>query len=134
MALARKSLKILLPFEVFAETTGVSRIVAEGRSGSFGLLPHRRDCVAALAPGILTYQVEEEAEVYLALDEGILLKVGPEVLVSVRRAQGGSDLGHLRESVEREFLKLDAREKSMREVMAKLEAGLLRRMAALGHA
>jgi F-type H+-transporting ATPase subunit epsilon len=134
MALARMSLKILLPFEVFAERTGVSRIVAEGHGGSFGLLPHRLDCVAALAPGILTYQVEEEAEVYLALDEGVLVKVGPEVLVSVRRAQGGADLGQLRQSVEREFLRLDAREKSMRQVMAKLEAGLLQRMAALRHA
>ena len=45
------SLKVLLPFQVFAEKTGVSRIVAETREGSFGLLPHRLDCVAALAPG-----------------------------------------------------------------------------------
>jgi len=51
-------LKILLPFQIFAEKTGVSRIVAETREGSFGLLPHRRDCVAALSPGILTYQNE----------------------------------------------------------------------------
>ena len=43
------NLKVLLPFRVFADRTGVSRIVAETREGSFGLLPHRRDCVAALA-------------------------------------------------------------------------------------
>ncbi len=47
-------LKVLLPFQVFAENTGVSRIVAETREGSFGLLPHRLDCVAALVPGILS--------------------------------------------------------------------------------
>ena len=46
------NLKVLLPFQVFAEKTGVLRIVAETREGSFGLLPHRLDCVAALAPGI----------------------------------------------------------------------------------
>ena len=40
--------KLLLPFQVFAEKTGVSRIVAETREGSFGLLPRRLDCVAAL--------------------------------------------------------------------------------------
>ena len=45
------NLKVLLPFQIFAEKTGVSRIVAETREGSFGLLPHRLDCVAALAPG-----------------------------------------------------------------------------------
>ncbi len=46
------NLKVLLPFQIFAEKTGVSRIAAETREGSFGLLPHRLDCVAALAPGI----------------------------------------------------------------------------------
>ena len=47
------NLKILLPFQIFAEKTNVSRIVAETREGSFGILPHRLDCVAALVPGIL---------------------------------------------------------------------------------
>jgi F-type H+-transporting ATPase subunit epsilon len=47
--------KILLPFEIFAERTGVLRIVAETREGSFGLLPHRLDSAAALTPGILIF-------------------------------------------------------------------------------
>jgi len=64
------SLKVLLPFQIFAEKTGVARIVAETREGSFGLLPQRLDCVAALVPGILTYEIESEGEVYLAVDEG----------------------------------------------------------------
>ena len=82
------NLKILLPFQVFAEKAGVSRIVAETREGSFGLLPHRLDCVAALAPGILIYETEAEGEVYVAVDEGVLVKTGADVLVSVRRAIG----------------------------------------------
>jgi F-type H+-transporting ATPase subunit epsilon len=127
------NLKILLPFEVFAEKTGVTRIVAEAQGGSFGLLPHRLDCVAALAPGLLTYEVEGEEEVYVAVDEGILVKSGADVLVSVRRAHGGTDLGHLREAVEQDFLKLDGSEKSVRSVMAKLEAGLLERLVAFRH-
>ena len=56
------NLKILLPFQIFAEKTGVTRIVAETREGSFGLLPHRLDCVAALAPGILTYETTSTAK------------------------------------------------------------------------
>lgn len=88
---ALMKLKVLLPFQVFAEKTGVSRIVAETRDGSFGLLPHRLDCVAALTPGILIYQTEADGEVFLAVDEGILVKAGAEVLVSVRRASGGTD-------------------------------------------
>ena len=130
---ARMNLKVLLPFKIFAEKTGVSRIVAETSKGSFGILPHRLDCVAALAPGILLYETDAEGEVFVAVDEGVLVKVGPDVLVSVRQALGGTDLGRLRDAVEQEFLSLDEHEQSMRSVMAKLEAGFLRRFAGLQH-
>ena len=125
------NLKILLPFQVFAEKTGVSRIVAETPEGSFGLLPHRLDCVAALAPGILTYETDADGEVFVAVDEGVIVKAGPDVLVSVRRAMAGADLGQLRDAVEREFLTLDEQEKSVRSVVAKMEGDLIRRMALL---
>jgi F-type H+-transporting ATPase subunit epsilon len=123
------NLKVLLPFEIFAEKNGVSRIVAETREGSFGLLPRRLDCVAALAPGILIYETNSEGEVFVAVDEGILVKTGPDVLISVRRALGGTDLSQLREAVEREFLTLDEREQSVRSVLEKMEGDLIRRMA-----
>ncbi len=122
-------LKILLPSRVFADKTGVTRIVAETHEGSFGLLPQRLDCVAALAPGILTYETLEAGEVFVAVDEGVLVKTGPDVLVSVRRATGGPDLGQLHSLVEKEFLTLDEEEKSVRSVVAKLETGLLVRLA-----
>ena len=125
------NLKILLPFQIFAEKAGVSRIVAETREGSFGLLPHRLDCVAALAPGILIYETTSDGEVFVAVDEGVLVKTGPDVLVSVRRALAGRDLGRLREAVEQEFLTLDEREQSMRSILAKMEGDLIRRMASL---
>ena len=130
---ALMNLKILLPFQVFAEKTGVVRIVAETREGSFGLLPHRLDCVAALAPGILTYQNEGEGEVYVAVDEGVLVKAGLDVLVSVRDAIAGTDLGRLHEAVDREFVHLNEREQSVRSVMAKMESGFIRRLAEFHH-
>ena len=123
------TLKVLLPFQVYAEKTGVRRIVAETREGSFGLLPRRLDCVAALTPGILTYEVETEGEVYVAVDEGVLAKTGSEVIVSVHNAIAGTDLRQLRDSVEREFLNLNDRELSVRSVMAKMESGFIRRLA-----
>jgi F-type H+-transporting ATPase subunit epsilon len=125
------NLKILLPFQVFAEKTNVSRIVAETPEGSFGLLPHRLDCVAALAPGILTYETTADGEVFVAVDEGVIVKAGPDVLVSVRRALAGADLGQLRDAVEREFLTLDEQEQNVRSVVAKMEGDLIRRMATL---
>ena len=127
------NLKVLLPFQVFAEKTGVSRVVAETREGSFGLLPHRLDCVLALTPGILIYETEAGSEVYIAVDNGVLVKAGPDVLVSVRRALVGTDLAQLRDSVEQEFIALDEHEQSVRSVMAKLEAGFLHRLAGFHH-
>jgi F-type H+-transporting ATPase subunit epsilon len=123
------NLTILLPFQVFAEKKGVSLVIAESREGSFGLLPHRLACVAALEPGILTYETEAEGEVYVAVDEGVLIKTGQDVLVSVRDAIFGTDLSQLHEAVEKEFLTLDETEQKIRSVMAKLEIGLIRRLA-----
>ncbi|MGN6554670.1 MAG: F0F1 ATP synthase subunit epsilon [Verrucomicrobiota bacterium] len=127
------NLKLLLPFQVFADKTGVWRIVAESSSGSFGLLEHRLDCVAALVPGILIYQSESENEVFVAVDEGVLVKTGPDVLVSVRNAVSGTDLGQLRDVVEREFLTYDEHERSLRSVLAKMESDFIRRMARFHH-
>jgi F-type H+-transporting ATPase subunit epsilon len=121
------NLKILLPYQVFADLKGIRRIVAETLQGSFGLLPQRLDCAAALAPGILIYETETGNVVYLAIDEGILVKAGNEVLVSVRNAIGGAELGSLHLAVEQEFKNLDEQEKKVRSVMAKLELGFIRR-------
>ena len=128
------NLKVLLPFQIFAEKTGVSRIVAETHEGSFGLLPHRLDCVAALAPGILIFETKTDGEAYVAVDEGVLVKTGSDVLVSVRNAIAGTNLGQLREAVQREFLHLDEQEKNVRSVLAKMEGDLMRRMATFHNA
>jgi F-type H+-transporting ATPase subunit epsilon len=131
MPATRMQLEILLPFKVFARKTGVSRIVAETAQGSFGLLPNRLDCVAALVPGILVCESDDEGEFWLAVDEGVLVKAGAQVSVSVRRALGGTDPDQLRQAVEQEFLVLDEQEQSVRQVMARLEAGFMRRYARL---
>lgn len=133
MTSARMKLKILLPFKVFAEKRQVMRIVAGTREGSFGILPHRLDCVAALTPGILTVETETEGEIYIAVDEGVLVKSGIEVMVSVRNAIGGTDLDKLHTAVEREFLTLDEQEKNVRSVLSKLESGFIRRMVEFHH-
>jgi len=126
-------LEVLVPFEVFAAHADVSRIVAETAEGSFGLLPHRLDCVAALVPGILVYETVGHGEVFVAIDEGLLVKTDRRVLVSVRRAVAGTDLGQLRALVEAEFLALSDDEQLLRSATATLEAGFLHRVASLDH-
>jgi F-type H+-transporting ATPase subunit epsilon len=127
------NLKILLPYRIFAQKSDVSRIVAETSDGSFGLLPNRLDCVAALVPGILIYTTQADGTVYVAVDEGVLVKNGAEVLVSVRRAISGINLGELHESVRREFQMFDARDREVRTAVAKMEGALVGRLAEFHH-
>ena len=75
-----------------------------------------------------------EGEAYVAVDEGVLVKTGSDVLVSVRNAIAGTNLGQLREAVQREFLHLDEQEKNVRSVLAKMEGDLMRRMATFHNA
>lgn len=133
MLTTRMQLKILLPFQVFAEEADVIRIVAETRQGSIGLLPRRRDCVASLVPGILIYETTSGNEVYIVVDEGILVKTGSEVLISVRNAFVGTDLGRLRKIVADDYTHLNERESAIRSVMDKMESSLISRLAGFHH-
>jgi F-type H+-transporting ATPase subunit epsilon len=123
------NLRILLPFGVFAEKANVLRIVADTTDGSCGLLPHRLDCVAALVLGILTYEAKDSGTVYVGIDQGVLVKAGDRVTISVRRAIGGSDLGQIKDTVNRDFLKMDEQESKVRTAVAKMESGLMGRLA-----
>ena len=127
------NLKILLPFQVFADKAGVLRIVAETRAGSFGILPLRLDCVAALVPGILSYATQDGTMEYLAVDEGVLVKTGAQVLVSVRHAIGGAHLGELHAAVKRDFLALNGQEREVRAAVARMESGFIFRFAEFAH-
>lgn len=120
------NLRILLPYGVFAEIENVKKIVVETTAGSYGILPKRLDCTAALVTGILLYETENEGKKYVAVNEGILIKTGEQVSISVRNAIGNAPLGELRTMVEKEMLELDELEVNARSVMAKLETGFLR--------
>ncbi|NPV63787.1 MAG: F0F1 ATP synthase subunit epsilon [Methanotrichaceae archaeon] len=115
-------LKVLLPMRVLIDRE-VSKVIAEAENGSFCILPKHIDFVAALVPGILSYQsAAKKEEEFLALGEGILVKCANEVAVSTRKAIPSEDLGVLRRTVENEFRVLDEREKKTRTILAKLEA------------
>ncbi|WP_159470265.1 F0F1 ATP synthase subunit epsilon [Dyadobacter sp. 3J3] len=119
-------LKILLPYKIFAEIKDVKSIVAETSEGSFGFLPQRLDCVAILVPGIFTYKTDKLH--YIAVDQGLLVKTGTQVLVSVRNAVGGDELGQLADKVKNEFKNTDENEEKVRHLASKLESGFLSRL------
>lgn len=126
------NLKIMLPHRIFAEQGAVARMVVDTSAGSMGLLPNRLDCAATLVPGILVYETGS-IMTYVALDEGVLVKAGAEVLISVRRAVTGAGLEELQATVRRSFLVVDQRQRDVQAALAKMEAGLMGGFARLGH-
>lgn len=123
-------LKILLPSEIYMDQE-VSKIIAEGINGSFCLLPRHIDFVSALAPGLLSIEDDKGHETFMAVDEGILVKKGPDVSVSTRNVITIPSLGQLREVIEEKFKVMDDREKAARTAAARLEADFVRRLMEL---
>ena len=126
------TLKIVLPSRVFVEVEAVLAIVAETRTGSFGILPHRLDCVAMLVPGIILYTAAG-GEVCLAIDRGVLVKTGASVVVAVRGAHGGAGIDTLRDDVSRQIKATDEKERTVRDAMLRLETGFLHRASVFQH-
>ena len=109
----------------------VVKVVAEATNGSFGMLERHIDMVAPLVPGVLVFQTNDGATGYFGLDEGILVKCGSTVSVATRRAVRGHSLADLRRLTEEEFLVFDEDELVARRALARLEAGVVRRMLEL---
>jgi F-type H+-transporting ATPase subunit epsilon len=125
------NLKILMPFGLFSDQSNVVEIIAETQAGSFGLLPHRLDCVAVLVPGILTIKCAGAAAQYVAIDGGVLAKTAEDVSVATRRAVGGGDLASLRNAVHADFQGAHAHDVEMRSAVAKMESAILGRILGL---
>jgi F-type H+-transporting ATPase subunit epsilon len=124
-------LDVLTPTKILISEE-VHKVIAEAQDGSFALLPRHIDFAAALVPGLLSYVNEAGQEVFLAVDEGILVKQGAKVRVSTRQAVKGEQLETLIRTVQQQFMHLDEREKQMRSSLARLEADFVRRFVELG--
>jgi F-type H+-transporting ATPase subunit epsilon len=123
-------LKVLLPAGVLVDQV-VTKVTAEAENGFFCLKPRHVDFVAALVPGLLMFTDLEGKEILAAVDEGVLVKCGAEVLVSTRRAVLGEALEELRQTVEQHFQATDEHERLARTALARLEAGVVRRFIEL---
>jgi F-type H+-transporting ATPase subunit epsilon len=123
-------LKVLLPDEVLVDAA-VGKIIAEAENGSFCLEPRHVDFVAALVPSLLAYTTAEGAEMFVGIDEGILVKCGSVVRVSTREAVAGSDPEALKSAMVRRSSATDEHEHCARAVLARLEAGMAKRFLEL---
>jgi F-type H+-transporting ATPase subunit epsilon len=126
-------LKIVLPTKLLYKGE-VSKVSAEALNGSFTMLPQHIDFVTALVPGILFFETAEEdrEEIFFAVDKGILVKCGPNVLVSTRNAVRSADLGSLHRTIQEHFVVLDEQERRARSALVRLEADFVRRYLEIG--
>ncbi|MBE0413956.1 F0F1 ATP synthase subunit epsilon [Yoonia sp.] len=120
-------LRIATPAAIYIDTP-VTRLTAESPAGFFGILPRHGDFVAQLVPGILVYAPQEtDAERFVAINSGTLIKSGDLVRVAVHGAIAGDDLDLLKQRVETEFRKLDEDERNARAALARLEVTMIHR-------
>jgi F-type H+-transporting ATPase subunit epsilon len=124
-------LKVLLPTGVLVDEE-VTKVTLEASDGEMTLLPGHIDMTAPVVPGVLSY-VAGGNEQFVAVADGILVVLGDEVLVSVRKGVRGPALGRLRERIDEEFRWRDEHEQQARTALNKMEATFVHRFIELGH-
>jgi F-type H+-transporting ATPase subunit epsilon len=121
-------LVIALPHRIEIDAL-VDKVGAEGVHGTFTMLPRHIDYVVLLASGILTYVPHGEPdERYVAVNGGVLTKVGADVRVATVAAVQGDRLEDLERTVVRSFRRLDERERDTRAAMTRIESHVLHEM------
>lgn len=116
-------LKIIKPENILVDKE-VDKVIAEGLDGSFCLKPRHIDFVSALKPGILLYESGGK-EYYTAVDEGILVKCGFDVRVSVLNGIVATNLAELDKTVRDVFYKSNELNQATEFAMKSMEAELL---------
>ncbi|HSM58033.1 MAG TPA: F0F1 ATP synthase subunit epsilon [Candidatus Sulfomarinibacteraceae bacterium] len=125
-------LKILLPWQVLVDEA-VAQVTVEAADGALSLRPRHVDYVTLLVPGILSYRRTDGAsgrgsEQFAAVDRGILVKRGGEVLISARDGVLGDALEELEEMVATTFQDRVVREQQLQATLARLNSDFIRRL------
>lgn len=124
-------LRVLVPGRTVTDVSA-SRVAAPGTHGSFVMLPHHVDYVAVLIEGIVTYDAQPDSgEHYVAVDAGVLVKQGDDIIISTPNAVTAARLEDLEESVEEQFRSVDERERDARAVLFRIETDVVQRMLEL---
>lgn len=118
-------LKVLEPERMIVDIQA-DKVIAEGQNGSFCIEPRHVDFVSVLKTGILLYTLGDQ-EYYIAVDEGILVKCGRQVLVSVLNAIKGDTLEELEQRILKGFKKTEAMNQASKIALKSMEADLLLR-------
>ena len=118
-------LKIAVPERLFHQES-VAKIRAVGSHGDFCLLPRHIDCVVDLVPCMVTCETDAGGRRLFAVDGGILVKRGSEVMLSTPRAIRSETEESLRSAVTHFFSRAEERETKTRSALRKIEADFVR--------
>lgn len=123
------NLLLRLPTGPLLESS-TEKVTLRGLHGNFAILPRHADAVAVILPGVMTY-VAQGQENHVAVDHGLLCKVGRDLTLFTRRAIQGTHL----ESLTRELAKFqksqDESERRTRSALASLESRITRGLSKL---
>lgn len=122
--------KMVLPYKTILDIPCM-KITAPGQGGMFQILPRHVDLTWTLVPGILEIQDLQEKILYYAVNKGVLVKVGPQVMISTFQAIQGESLEALHQAVQENFIKLSEREREAQLLLAKLESDTIKRFMEL---
>jgi F-type H+-transporting ATPase subunit epsilon len=104
----------------------IRKITLETLDGYYTLLPRHVDFVSALTAGIVTFLSEDNTEKYAACHQGIIVKKGDKITISVQNAVLGETLSELQELIKIEFKQREEQRKQLNTAMARLELGIMR--------
>jgi len=111
--------------------TQVAKVSGESDRGSFTILPRHADGAMILRRGLLSYVGEDGTEVFVAVDEGVLVKAERELRVACQRAVVAGDLEDARSALARHLHGRSEHERKAKSVLMALEAEVLRRLGEL---
>lgn len=123
-------LKVMMPTRVVLDTLA-GQVNVEAKGGSRGFLPRHIDFVAALATGIISYVGENQQPGFVAVDGGVLVKKGTQLLVSTPDAVHAEALDELEKFILEKARQHQENERISRGVLARLEVALVRRLMEL---
>lgn len=116
-------LKVVTPTEMFERKIRSMRL--KDQTGFFGIMRGHTDFLTVLKRAVCYYTDENNREVFLALDGGVLNVKGGSVTITTRDVFESSDAEKLSQIIEDTMLRKDASEASLSSVLKGIERSFL---------
>ncbi|MBR2141239.1 MAG: hypothetical protein IJ853_02685 [Rickettsiales bacterium] len=128
------NLRIYIPDKLFLEEV-VVKVSVLGKEGFYTILPNHLDYVSSFEDGIIFFKKQTEENVFIGVNQGVLVKCGREIQVSTFNAvYGGNTIEELKNvlksSIKREN-ELISIEKKIKTSLKNIEFELFRKIKTL---